>query len=59
MNSKIIIKGGNAYRIKDGALQTCAVLADDRISGELDPDEWHEVTEPTRVSEEARTELLA
>lgn len=57
MNSKIIIKGGNAYRMRDGSLQTCAVLADDRISGEADPDEWHEVTEPTPEAEEARREL--
>lgn len=59
MNSKIIVKGGNAYRMQDRALQTCAVLADDRISGEVDPDEWHEVSAPTPEAEEARRELAA
>jgi hypothetical protein len=57
MNKKIIIKGGNAYRLQNGSLQSCAVLADDRVAGELDPGEWYEVTEPTPEAEEARREL--
>lgn len=57
MNQKIVIKGGNAYRLRNGSLQSCAVLADDRVAGELDPNEWYEVSEPTSEAEEARREL--
>ena len=39
----LVVLQGNAYRLLDGSLQSCALLADGRISGLVDPDEWYEV----------------
>lgn len=53
----LVVLQGNAYRLLDGALQSCALLADGRVSGLVDPDEWYEVSVDDEQVRVARARL--
>lgn len=53
----VVIGEGNAYRLVNGSLQSCAVLAGDRVSGEVDANEWYEVSQDNKQTRKARKEL--